>query len=58
MKYAILLGISVVGYDAKIGAIATAISISEANPTRKVRVIDTHTDEIVRVFRNGALEEL
>lgn len=53
MRYAVLLGISVVGYDTKVNAMTMAMSISESNPTRLVRIIDSHTDDIVRTYRGG-----
>ena len=54
MKYAILLGISEVGHDdGLLHAASIAVEASRANPTRLVRIINTHTDDIVATYRNG-----
>lgn len=54
MKYAILLGISVVGHESgMLHAYSIAQEASEACPTRVVRIVDTYTDRIVYTFRDG-----
>lgn len=54
MRYAVLLGISVVGNEMdESTAIHLAVITSNGNPLRLVRVIDTHDDKIVGVYRAG-----
>lgn len=53
MHYAVLLGISTVGYGTQTDAINLASLVSEAHPTRLVRIINTHDDTITFLYRNG-----
>lgn len=60
MRYVILLGISVVGHDGGVlHAHSIAVETSAGNPTRLVRIIDTHNDNLVGTYRNGkCLEDM
>jgi hypothetical protein len=54
MKYAILLGVSVVGHaEQPAQAINVASETSTKNPTRLVRIINTHDDTILFTYRAG-----
>ena len=57
MRYAVLLGISVVGHDdGPLHADSLAQETSAAHPLRLVRIIDTHDDRIVATYRNGEVQ--
>lgn len=59
MRYAVLLGISVVGHDdGPLHADSLAQETSTAHPRRIVRVVDTVTDVMVVAYRNGEEVEL
>lgn len=53
MRYAVLLGISIVGHGEQSDMIMVAQRVSEAHPRRVVRVIDTYTEEIRWTYRDG-----
>lgn len=56
MKYVILLGISQVGHDeGLLHAHSLARGISEQNPTRLVRIINTDNDALCGTYRAGEL---
>jgi hypothetical protein len=54
MRYAVLLGITVVGHDdGALHAHHLAEETSAQHPTRLVRIMDTHNDQLVGTYRHG-----
>ena len=56
MRYAVLLGISVIGHGEQRDMIVVATRVSDSHPGRIVRIIDTYTEEIRFTYRDGKAE--